>query len=286
MSKNPRIILHPGLPKCATSTIQRLFVVDDYRLGSDLGVKVIGGGFRSENGYPEVSKLMYSPQKFIDEVDLSTFDGGYYFYSNEALLGSKAALEAIERKFSIATTIFTVRFPPLQGLSQFNYSGWLTSTFDEFIKGKFTSPLSALDRFKPHLEKFSQASERVLVCPIERLKKPLLERFVGTCFGFTPSSIAEEPFSKPFTANKSIGVAFAQALAVELRRSGMKAEAQDRNRFVKLAQSYCLPSELSRLRPPEITMKWSQETGQSAKVFPEPLKGYEHGKAPELYRSV
>ena len=33
-------------------------------------------------------------------------------------------------------------------------------------------------------------------------------------------------------------------------------------------------------------LKWSQETGQSAKVFPEPLKGYEHGKAPELYRSV
>jgi len=36
----------------------------------------------------------------------------------------------------------------------------------------------------------------------------------------------------------------------------------------------------------ELLMKWSQETGQSAKVFPEPLKGYEHGKAPELYRSV
>lgn len=36
----------------------------------------------------------------------------------------------------------------------------------------------------------------------------------------------------------------------------------------------------------EQQVKWSQETGQSAKVFPEPLKGYEHGKAPELYRSV
>ena len=33
-------------------------------------------------------------------------------------------------------------------------------------------------------------------------------------------------------------------------------------------------------------LKWSQKTGQSAKVYPKPLKGYENGKAPELYRSV
>jgi hypothetical protein len=33
-------------------------------------------------------------------------------------------------------------------------------------------------------------------------------------------------------------------------------------------------------------LKWSQKTGQSAKVYPVPLKGYEDGKAPELYRAV
>jgi hypothetical protein len=33
-------------------------------------------------------------------------------------------------------------------------------------------------------------------------------------------------------------------------------------------------------------LKWSQKTGRSAKVYPKPLKGYEDGKAPELYRSV
>ena len=33
-------------------------------------------------------------------------------------------------------------------------------------------------------------------------------------------------------------------------------------------------------------MKWSQKTGQSAKVYPKPLKGYENGEAPEFYRSV
>ncbi len=34
------------------------------------------------------------------------------------------------------------------------------------------------------------------------------------------------------------------------------------------------------------TLKWSQESGQSAKVYPKPLKGYENGEAPELYRPV
>jgi hypothetical protein len=33
-------------------------------------------------------------------------------------------------------------------------------------------------------------------------------------------------------------------------------------------------------------LKWSQKTGQSAKVYPKLLKGYEHGEAPEVYRSV
>ena len=35
-----------------------------------------------------------------------------------------------------------------------------------------------------------------------------------------------------------------------------------------------------------VLLKWSQKTGQSAKVYPISLKGYENGKAPELYRSV
>lgn len=42
-------------------------------------------------------------------------------------------------------------------------------------------------------------------------------------------------------------------------------------------------------RAPEIdedTVKWSQKTGQSSKVYPKPLKGYENGETPEFYRSV
>ena len=33
-------------------------------------------------------------------------------------------------------------------------------------------------------------------------------------------------------------------------------------------------------------LKWSQKTGQSAKVYPKPLKGYGNGETPEVYRSV
>ena len=35
-----------------------------------------------------------------------------------------------------------------------------------------------------------------------------------------------------------------------------------------------------------LQLKWSQKTGQSAKVYPKPLKGYENGEAPEVYRPV
>ena len=34
------------------------------------------------------------------------------------------------------------------------------------------------------------------------------------------------------------------------------------------------------------TVAWSQKTGQLAKVYPKPMKGYENGEAPEFYRSV
>jgi|GEM_PF-4709621 hypothetical protein len=33
-------------------------------------------------------------------------------------------------------------------------------------------------------------------------------------------------------------------------------------------------------------LKRSQKTGQLAKVYPKPMKGYENGEAPEFYRSV
>jgi hypothetical protein len=33
-------------------------------------------------------------------------------------------------------------------------------------------------------------------------------------------------------------------------------------------------------------LKWAQKTGQRVKVYPEPLKGYENGEAPEVYRPV
>ena len=38
--------------------------------------------------------------------------------------------------------------------------------------------------------------------------------------------------------------------------------------------------------PSGLAVKWSQKTGQLAKVYPKPLKGYENGEAPEFYRPV
>ena len=40
------------------------------------------------------------------------------------------------------------------------------------------------------------------------------------------------------------------------------------------------------LRNRPANLKWSQKTGQRAKVYPEPLKGYENGEAPEVHRPI
>ncbi|MEX0339482.1 MAG: hypothetical protein AB3N11_10620, partial [Arenibacterium sp.] len=59
MSAKPPLILHPGLPKCATSTIQRMFFLENHAVGKALDVRVITRDFKVDNGYPDVSKLMY-----------------------------------------------------------------------------------------------------------------------------------------------------------------------------------------------------------------------------------
>ena len=41
-----------------------------------------------------------------------------------------------------------------------------------------------------------------------------------------------------------------------------------------------------KLKVLQHAVKWSQKTGQLAKVYPKPMKGYENGEAPEFYRSV
>ena len=51
---------------------------------------------------------------------------------------------------------------------------------------------------------------------------------------------------------------------------------------MQIARLICLEGSVCLLG----FLKWSQKTGQSAKVYPKSLKGYENGKAPELYRSV
>ena len=60
------------------------------------------------------------------------------------------------------------------------------------------------------------------------------------------------------------------------RRSSVAMDLSDMSVF---ARSRAIP--LARA-----ALKWSQKTGQSAKVYPKPLKGYENGEAPEFYRSV
>ena len=61
-------------------------------------------------------------------------------------------------------------------------------------------------------------------------------------------------------------------------------EIEDHGYFPQIGQIY--PQLQKGLALLDGDLKWSQKTGQSAKVYPKPLKGYEHGKTPELFRPV
>ena len=162
-----RIILHPGFPKCATSSLQRLFTIRNHELSKSIGITTLGRGFLPDNGYPEVSKLMYDKKWCFAELEKIEYQEGRYFLSNEALAGAPDFVTAIKRIFEVDNTIFTTRLPSLQALSNYCFSGWLTNDYPELLISGNIGVFSAASRMRGKLKLFRSICERVTVCPIE-----------------------------------------------------------------------------------------------------------------------
>lgn len=270
MNRRPPMILHPGLPKCASSSIQRMFVLDDHAVGKALDVDVIGRNFQVGNGYPDVSKLMYEPETVKNELRKGDFlPDRTHFLSNEALSSNADFLDELARRFEIKRVIFSVRFPPLQAISNFAYSGWLRSGFSDFSAGKATSPHRAINRVRSHLDRFRAYSDDIRVCPVEGISAPLEKRFLKIGFDRIPDILDRPPFCKREMSNVSISPAFAEALSLEVLAGGVRVSGPDRNAVVKKAQSHVLPEDLARLTIPEIG-------NLSGGNFDDSLSGYFH----------
>lgn len=240
------IVLHPGLSKCATSTLQHLFVIGDHALARALGVAVLGKGYMPMNGYPPVKEIMFTPSESLRALHAQDYAPGQYFLSSEALAGRPDFISEISRIFMLSKLVVTVRFPPSQALSNFRYSGWITQDLHSYLANPSTAPLHALHR---HTRKLAQLTSlgATLAVPIEG--GALVKRFCLACFGLVPTLLSDPPFTSLSSANESIGLGFATALREALVAHGLTVDGNHRARLVKLAQRRELAPDVARLMP-------------------------------------
>ena len=244
------IIVHPGLPKCATSAIQRIFVLKDHALPRALGISTIGKKFIPMNGFPPITEVLRSYEECLRHLHGQRYADGRYFLSSEAITARPELLGEIKSIFDISQIVVTVRFPPIQAFSNFRYSGWLTEDLRCLLANPKTSPFQAAHRHRHKLRQFAGFA-RVVACPVEGDPDgfTLMQRFCMTCFGQTPDILHRTPFSDDGRVNDSIGLAFAQALSLEISERGLDFLGAERQRIVKLAQLAKVPAEFSYLMP-------------------------------------
>jgi hypothetical protein len=246
----PSLIIHPGFSKCATTSLQRLFMLEHHALATELGVKFLGREFLPNNGYPEVSKLMYQYESCVNDVQRADYAFGKYFISNEALAGTPQFLEVLTDKFTIDKVVFTTRFTPLQAISNFRYSGWLYRSFEQFLIDQHAGIFQSVKRFERKIEKFSDLGLTVNLCPIEATGIDLYDRFCMACFGTVPDILHKEPFSIKHRSNESIDFAFSDALNKELSTMNNKTFSSTlKQSLVKGAQRYILPDHIKGFAP-------------------------------------
>jgi hypothetical protein len=249
MSK-PRIILHLGFPKCATSSLQRLFAIHNHQLAKSMGITTLGRGFLPDNGYPEVSKLMYERQWCIDALNQNVYPDGRYFLSNEALAGAPDFVKAIMQIFQIESAVFTTRLPSLQAVSNYCFSGWLTDDYSGLETSRNFGVYSASSRMRGKLNAFKSLVGGIKLCPIEDMDGSLNARFCNLAFGAVPSLLDSPAFSKKVVANRSLSLGFADALRRALNHlSTAEVAGPQRQMIVKNAHKYFEHHDLPRSLP-------------------------------------
>ncbi len=242
----PELIIHPGFPKCASSTLQWAFVVDEHALSRQMGASFIGKEFLPMNGYPPVAELMYERDKCLEQIKSQKYTSGKYFLSSEALINDVQFVKNLSAKFQITKVVFVVRFPPEQALSAYRFSGWLTNDPSDLVSDTRISILNALNRHANCVRRYSTLYNTSL-CPLEAPE--LLSRFCEACFGQSPLSADGSSYSKNVTSNKSTSLGFAMALRNEIVARKLKFTNYERRRIVRIVKKWKLSEELKNLNP-------------------------------------
>lgn len=246
----PELILHPGFPKCGTTSLQKLFIIEDHALPRALGIGFLGADFKPNNGYPPVSRLMYDYQGAVEVLLSNDYAPGRYVLSNEAMSNRPELLKVIAEKFTILHAVFTVRHPALQSLSNYRYSGWLERDFATFLADQGDRLYDVDKKYRQPIEHYLSSCVPVRICPVEETAVSFEERFLCALLDEVPQLLHQAPFSKLGRANASVAFAFSDSLYRELCSGDYSVpQRTDRHALAMAAQQYNLPSELDRFAP-------------------------------------
>lgn len=251
MSKRkPKLVLHPGFPKCATSSIQRMFVIKDHALANEMGVKFIGRNFLPNNGYPEVIRLMDEPEKCKLEVNNYSYPDGDYFLSNEAVSGKPEFLQELQSKFDICKSVFTIRMPTIQAISEYRYSGWIKQPLARCIDDQSNNSSDKIINLETQISYIRSKDIPTILTPIEGNIGTLIDRFCEDAFERKPGCWVDK---NTMDINKSIDLAFASALHTEISKMSLKEIPPSlRRSLVHTAQQWKVEDSLSGLASEEI----------------------------------
>lgn len=246
----PDLILHPGLAKCGTSSIQKMFRLREHALPRALGCVWIGNRFRPFNGRAPVVEIMYHQAQCLEDIAAMTPDPATHFLSSEALIAGSPVMAALQERFTIARAVITIRLPLLQALSNYCFSGWITHPLEAVLAGDGPGAmLQTHDRVQRTLAAWiTRVTPKLALCPMEAAL--FEQRFCRAAFGHAPPLVADLVAERGGIVNRSISPALAAALHGALAaRPDIGVTGPFRAVLASAAQAEPEPAEFAAVLP-------------------------------------
>lgn len=246
--RKPKLILHPGFAKCATTSLQWQFCQSAHALPRALGVIWIGKAFVPFNGVPPVMEIGYEPSKAIESLRNQALDPeATYFLSAESLPHAKSVLELLRDLFEVVRVVVTIRFPLFIEISEYTFRGWITSPIESLVEpagGSIARKNNSCRRMIEEFETFFD--QKVRLCPLEL---PDLERrFLRDAFEIVPEK-ALAALSDTEPRNASASIALAAELHAALGEDREMLSPERRRALIRLLQQEPGPSSIGSILP-------------------------------------
>lgn len=245
----PRIIIHPGLPKCATSAIQQAFVLENHALPRALKVSFLSAGFKRNQGHPDVIRIMDDPEGFLNDLEQAVFLRQRYFLSSEALLSID--LSPFCQRFNVERWAVTTRLPIAQAISNYRYSGWISGGFEDWAGRPENDFNTIATRQITKIAKLKDLPGDLVIVPLEAAAYgKAVPLFCERVFDVAPELVDTLRVDTGQQVNRSISFALADTLGRKLKARDIgPVDATLRRALVRAAKDFVLAQSLVGLAP-------------------------------------